>query len=697
MKIFFNLILSAGFTCILFSCNPRPEFDHREWSDYLGGPDRNHFSKLDQITPQNVGQLKMAWRFSMPDSGQMQMNPIVYDGLLYGVSAGLQVVALNAATGELVWKHGESMKAWYSLSRGVAVWKGENEARVFYTTGHFLHALNAKTGEVIESFGDHGKLDLHTGLPEIAKNKFILSATPGTIYKNLIIMPTRLSEDFDAAPGDLRAFDVITGQLVWTFHNVPHPGEPGYETWENKDAWKNEEVGGANNWCGMTIDMRTGMLFVPTGSAAPDFYGGHRLGSNLYANCLLALDAETGKKIWHYQFVHHDIWDRDVPTPPNLITVVRDGKKIEAVSQLTKQGFVFVFERATGKPLFEIEEKPFPASAMEGERAWTTQPVPVKPAPVARMAYQLTEQDISPYAENKEELLALFKAADRRLFAPPSTDPVFLLPGYDGGAEWGGTGASPDEGIIYVNSNEMAWILQLEKTGSAELQSPGQILYDSRCSACHQDDLKGIPASGYPSLVDVTKRKSVDEILNLVAAGKGRMPGFPQLTKAEKDDLIGFLEGKEQPKTQLAEKPLLPYRHTGYNKFLDSNGLPGISPPWGTLNAIDLNTGEYLWKIPYGETPALREKGFPTTGSENYGGPVVTENGLIFIAGTKDELISAYNRHTGEKLWEAKLPAAAFATPATYMINGKQYVAVACGGEKLGAKKGNEIVAFALE
>ena len=688
---FLSILLLAG------ACNLTKD-KYREWSDYLGGPDRNHFSTHSQISPENVTNLKVAWSWSAPDSGQMQMSPVIHDGKLYGVTAGLRAFALDAATGKQIWLFGEPVKQWYGTSRGVALWKGKNQSRVFFTSGSFVWCLDATTGQPIESFGDHGKIDLHLGLPENAKEKFVTSSTPGTIFENLIIMPIRTSEGADAVPGDVRAFDVITGKLVWSFHTIPYPGESGYETWENPDAWKNINTGAANNWSGMALDTESGTLFVPTGSAAPDFYGGRRNGANLFANCLLALEARTGKRIWHYQFIHHDIWDRDPPTPPNLITVERDGKKVKAVVQLTKQGFVFVFDRATGKPLFDIEEKPFPPSSLEGERSWPTQPVPVKPAPFARQSDQLTESDISPYAENREELLQLFRASDRRLFAPPGLNPVFLLPGYDGGAEWGGTGADPEAGIIYVNSNEMAWMLQMEPAGNPAALTRGASIYSSRCITCHQPDRKGIPASGFPSLVDIGKRKSRKEIDQIITMGKGMMTGFPQLTVSDKTALIDFLTGveKQEPDEVINDPAAMPYRHTGYNKFLDNNGLPGISPPWGTLNAIDLNTGEYLWKITYGETPALKAKGYPTTGSESYGGPVVTANGLLFIAGTKDELFRAIDRHSGKILWEAQLPAAAFATPATYEVGGRQFVVIACGGEKLGAKKGNQVVAFSL-
>lgn len=698
----------------LFSCNEdkkeviQPDtggiegykYDYTNWSDYLGGPGRNHYSTLSQITPENVSHLKVAWTYTTEESGQMQMNPIIANGIVYGVTADLKAIALDAKTGEEVWVFGDPYKQWHSTSRGVSYWEKGDDKRILFTAGANLYALNAKTGKPISTFGNNGAVDLHLGLPESAKNKFVISNTPGTIFKDLIIMPLRVSEAADAAPGDIRAFNIITGELEWTFHTIPYPNEPGYEDWEDKNAYKNTNVGAANNWAGMAVDPKSGIIFIPTGSAAPDFYGGNRKGNNLYANCLLALNANTGEKIWHYQFIHHDILDRDPPAAPNLILVERDGEKIEAVAQVTKQGYVFVFERTTGKALFDIVEEEVPASILEGEDASKTQPKPLLPKPFARASNELTEKDINPYSKNKDSLLEIFRKADKRWFAPPNTEPVLLLPGYDGGAEWGGTAADPEEGIIYVNSNEMAWILQMEKNDTEKVVSKGESLFVTNCASCHKKDFTGFPESGYPSLVNVLEKLSIEEVSTLISNGRGRMIGFTQLSSDEKTAIIQFIKGEDKKEVGLAKNDSLKkdlYRHTGYHKFLDSEGLPAISPPWGTLNAIDLNTGEYKWTVPFGETLSLKEQGHPTTGSENYGGPVVTKNGLLFIGATKDGYFRAYNKNTGELLWETELPAPAFATPSTYQIDGKQYIVIACGGEKLGTKKGNKIVAFALE
>ena len=699
-----SLLLMATFSFLGCDSSKEPKItsnEYKTWASYLGDSGRSHYSTLSQITKENVKNLKVAWSYKSPDFGQMQMNPIVVDSMLYGVTAAMRIVALHAATGEEIWQFGDSVKVWHSTSRGVSYWEKEDDKRILVTRGPDLFALNAITGNPISTFGKNGKIDMRSGMPKSAAKKFVISNTPGTIYKDLIVMPLRLSEGSDAAPGDVMAFNVITGELAWVFHTIPHPGEKGYETWMDSTAYKSPVVGAANNWAGMAVDEETGVIYIPTGSAAPDFYGGDRLGSNLYANSLVALDANTGAYLWHFQFTHHDIWDKDLPAPPNLLTVKRYGKMIAAVAQVTKQGYVYVFDRKTGEPLFDIEEVPMPSSSLEGEEAWVTQPIPVKPAPFARQSQDLTEADISPYAENMEELFEIFRASDKRQYAPPNTTPTFLLPGYDGAAEWGGAATDPDDGIIYINSNEMAWNLQVKIDNGVSKASPlGAASYQKYCISCHQADRKGFAESGYPSLIDLQLRKDKKEVNTIISEGKGMMTGFPQIDKNEMAALLQFLF-EEEAKTTLNQEfnsnsKKTVYKHTGYKKFLDSNGLPGISPPWGTLHAIDLNSGDYLWSIPFGNTLELEEKGIGT-GTENYGGPVVTENGLLFIGATRDGYFRVFDKHTGEILWEYKLPAAAFATPAMYEVNGKQYIAIACGGEKLGTEKGNQIIAFSLQ
>ncbi len=679
-----------------------PLEDYTGWSSYLGGPDRNHYSTLSQITLDNVRNLKPVWRYDAPDYGQMQMNPIVIDTILYGVTAALRAIAIHAATGKEIWRFGDSTQIRNSTSRGVSYWEKSDDRRILFSRGSDLFALNALTGKPVQSFGQEGKIDLRSGMPPSAAGKFVISNTPGTVYKDLIIMPLRLSEDIGAAPGDIVAFDIPTGKVAWVFHPIPYPGAPGYETWENKESYRDNITGGANNWAGMALDVETSTLFVPTGSAAPDFYGGFRKGSNLFSNCLLALDAATGKLKWHFQFTHHDLWDRDPPAPPNLLMVKRDGRSIPAVAQVTKQGYVFVFDRNTGKPLFDIVEQQVPVSSLTGEKAWQTQPFPVLPAPFARQSSDLSAEDISPYAENTEELLATLDSMDLRQYAPPGLNPVLLLPGYDGGAEWGGAAADPEDGILYVNANEMAWILKMRKRDTLqENLPPGHRLYNQYCMVCHQSDRRGRDASGYPSLLNIEKRLKKEEVENIIVQGKGMMTGFPQLKAVEKEAIISFLmngeDKQEASEISVRNDTLAPYVHAGYHKFLDQSGLPAISPPWGTLHAIDLNSGKYRWSISFGETPELKSKGIRGTGTENYGGAVVTQNGLLFIGATRDGYFRAFDKTNGKMVWEYLLPAPAFATPAMYEVDGRQYIAIACGGEKLGTKKGNQILAFALD
>jgi quinoprotein glucose dehydrogenase len=513
-------------------------------------------------------------------------------------------------------------------------------------------------------------------------------------------MPTRVGEDQDAAPGWIQAFNVRTGTVAWVFVTIPYPGDPGYETW-SKDTYKNIDVGSANCWAGMAIDRERGLLYVPTGSAAPDFWGGHRLGKDVFADCLMALDAATGKLIWCQQTIHHDIWDKDLPSPPVLVTLNHDGRRVDAVAQTTKTGFVFVFDRVTGESLFPIEEKPFPKSTLDGEQAWPTQPVPVKPAPYARQT--LTEAEVNPFASNRDELLAQFRGAHTGLFQPFGKFNTILFPGFDGGGEWGGPAIDPD-GILYVNSNNMAWLVSLSDTpkeADLALMSLGHRRYTEYCVACHGLERKGLPAGGIPSLVGVGTKYRRDEIFAIISGGRKMMPAFTTLSTEDKDAVVGYVCGDEQAAGSAAPSaseapPRIPYRFNGYDRWVDSKGYPAISPPWGELSAIDLNTGEYVWKVRLGEFKELTAMGIPPTGTENYGGPVATAGNLLFIAATKDGMIRAFDKRTGKVLWEYKLPAGAFATPSTYEVGGKQYVAVACGGTKLGTAPGDSYVAFAL-
>ena len=703
--LFFTLLLSLTTLLAWVFVSDHPS-SGRDWREYLGGPDRNHYSTLAQITPANVDQLEVAWEYHTGDTGQIQCNPIIIDGILYGMTATTQPFAVDAATGKEHWRVSADSTDDFSTSRGLVYWEDGQDKRILYTNKEWLYAVEASTGKPIVAFGDHGRVSLKAGLGKTAANKMVISNTPGAVYDDLIIMPLRVSEGADAALGFIQAFNIRTGKLAWVFHTIPQPGEFGYDTWP-KDTYKNTEVGAGNNWSGMAVDRERAIVYIPTGSAAFDFYGGNRPGSNLFANTLLALNAKTGERIWHFQLVHHDILDRDPPAPPNLLTVTHDGKKVDAVAQVTKQGVVFVFNRETGEPLFPIEERPVPPSDIPGEEAWPTQPFPVKPAPYARQSF--TEADVSPHAENRQEIADILDySRSEGPFTPLSEQGTVVFPGLDGGAEWGGAAADP-EGILYLNSSEMPWHIELGAAASDEQLDSltmGQRLYALNCTPCHGAEREGNPASGFPSLVNLHNQRTREHVTNVITNGKGMMPAFTKLSDDEQQALVAFLFGDENPvavpkepglgKDDQPEGVKVPYQISGYTKFLDKNGYPAIKPPWGTLNAIDLNTGEYVWKVVYGEHPELMAQGIPQTGAESYGGPVITASGLLFIAGTKDGKFRAYAKSNGKLLWETKLPAAAFATPSTYEVDGKQYVVVACGGTKLDAPGGDSYVAFAL-
>lgn len=452
------------FFCMLCACGVTTD-GQWEWREYLGGPDRNHYSPLDQINHSNVGELEIAWVYHTGDSGHMQTNPVIVDGILYGLTAGLRPFALDAATGQELWKHSGKGKDAFNVSRGVVYWEKGEDKRILYTESEWLYAVDARTGAAISSFGNGGRISLKTGLGPTVAEKMVLSNTPGTVYGDLIIMPLRVAEDHRAALGHIQAFDIKTGDLVWVFHTIPQPGEYGYDTWP-RDAYKNNGIGGANNWAGMAIDRDKGIVYVPTGSAAPDFYGGDRAGANLFANTLLALDASTGKRIWHFQIVHHDILDMDLPAPPNLVTVKHGGKRVEAVAQVTKHGYVFLFDRQTGVPLFPVEEVPVPPSVIPGEQAWPTQPIPSMPPPFARQV--LTDSLISPYAGNRDELMELLRESGYQgPFTPLNEKGMPVFPGLSGGAIWGGAAADP-EGVLYINSNEMARYMGIGPSTSQE-------------------------------------------------------------------------------------------------------------------------------------------------------------------------------------------------------------------------------------
>ncbi len=664
----------------------------RQWPAYGGGPEGIRYSPLDQIDRANVRRLERAWTYDSREEGGLQTNPIVVEGVLYATTPKHRVVALDAATGAARWTF-DSGIAVSGPNRGVTYWASGGDARIFAAQEKFLYALDARTGKPVTAFGHEGRIDLREDLGRPPGEQSVRLTTPAIAYKDLLILGGRVGEGLPSSPGYIRAYDARTGELRWTFHTIPSPGEPGYETWP-KEAWT--YTGGANNWAGMALDEARGIVYAPTGSAAADFYGANRLGDNLYANSLLALDAATGRRIWHFQAVRHDIWDRDFPAPPSLVTLTREGRRIDAVAQTTKHGYVYLFDRVTGAPLFPIEQVRVPASTVEGEVAAETQPLPVKPAPFARQRLTedlLTQRTPEAHRAALEDFRAM-RSAGQFLPFGVGVDTV-IFPGFDGGAEWGGSAFDPATRLLYVNANEMAWTGALAPGATGTGSRP---LYLQHCASCHRDDLRGAPPQ-MPSLVGVAGRRRDVELSRIIRQGLGRMAGFPTLSPDEVSAIVEFLKtGLDREVEHPSDSPIhLKYRFTGYKKFLDPDGYPAIAPPWGTLTAINLETGEQAWQVPLGFYPDLAAQGLRGTGTENYGGPIVTAGGLVFIGATcYDKTFRAFDKATGELLWEAALPFSAVGTPATYEVAGRQYVVVPAGGGKDRGPSGGLYVAFAL-
>jgi quinoprotein glucose dehydrogenase len=709
MKFLFTIII---FFIAASSCVNRSS----DWSTYRGDDGRNAWSSLDEINRSNVSKLQVAWTYRTGDNfgkSSIECNPLIIDGTLYGVSPKLKTFAVDAKTGKQKWLYNpfEEGSQQGGVLRGLTYWKGENEARIFLFAGHKLIALDAATGKTFNDFGENGFVDLRKGLRDDSQIErySIENTSPGVIYRDLIIVGSSLGETYNLLPGDIRAFNVRTGKLQWTFHTIPHPGEKGYDTWP-ADAYKN--TGGVNAWSGLSIDKKRGMVFAATGAPGFDFHGGQRKGDNLFANCILALDAATGKYIWHFQVSHHDLWDYDLPSAPNLVTINKDGKQIDAVVQITKQGWLFVLDRESGKPIYPINETPVTASTMSDEHASATQPVPTFFEPIALQHFdttQITDLSDSARAYVKQQIEG-YNYGD--IYTPPSLNGTVQRPGFRGGFEWSGAAIDAKNGILYAGANEFANLVQLvplqneDAVASLPAAKAGLVVYQQNCAPCHGADRKG--GGPYPSLVDVKKRITPAAALETIEKGRNKMPSFAGLPASQKEAVLSFLfdmKKERLPKiTQTSEKNLnLPpgetkYKIKGYIQLKDQSGYFGTKPPWGTLNALDLNTGKIIWKRPLGEYPELGKRGLHNTGTQLFGGGIVTAGGLLFIGASQDEKFRAIDVSTGKTLWEYQLPAGGYATPATYEVDGKQYIVIAAGGGGFQTTKtGDYYIAFCLK
>jgi quinoprotein glucose dehydrogenase len=722
---------TAGGAILLAGCvQPRPgspalEEKYTRWTRYEAEPGASHFSALDQINRSNVGQLQVAWQYETGGPAPAGHNPIVIDTIMYVLGKENSVVALNAATGRELWTSKSAVPGTIS-QRGIMYWESadRSDRRLLFTKGNYdLVALDALTGQPVASFGNNGRVDMRQGLDrDPGAIPRATSGSPGVVFGDIVILGSAPGEGYVAGPGHIRGFDVRTGRQLWIFHTLPKPGEFGYESWP---AGRSDNAGGANAWGGLSLDEKRGIVYAPLGSANYDFYGVDRPGNNLFANSVIALDARTGKRLWHFQTVHHDLWDYDLTATPTLLTIRHDGKMVDVVAQAGKTGWVYVLDRVTGQPIWPIEERPVPASDMPGEQASPTQPIPTKPAPFAKIGFN--EGDLNPYIDAADrDSIARYVSGmlNKGMFTPPSTRPTMQMPGNRGGANWGTTAADPRDGTFYVLSHNVPYELKLELitpgafgTGGSPIDR-GQATFRANCQACHLANRQGQPAAGIPSLVGVTDRISHADFPDIVHFGRGQMPAFPQMTDQEIDALMAYLASpqlalsSDVPVTGPAPGGAAagsatpseggePIRYqSGWNSIRDKNGMPIVKPPWFVLTAYDMNQGTIKWQVPMGDHPYLLDKGITAatgSGANLNGGPAVTAGNLLFQV-TRDKL-RAVDKDTGKELWAGQLPANASGTPAVYQVGGREYIVVAAtmatpGGQ--GTQPRPRYIAFAL-
>jgi quinoprotein glucose dehydrogenase len=673
-------VVLAGFVVLLAQSSTRAPQPYTTWTHPNGSIDALQYSALDQINKENVSQLQQVWFYPVPgENGRFGFSPLIVGDMMYVLGKDNAIVALDAATGKEIWSH--PVKG-TPTARGINYWQSKDgsDRRLFFGASGNLQAIDARTGKQILSFGDNGMVNMREGDFRPLGGP---SSTPGRVFENLLIVGSGAGEGYDATLGDIRAYNVETGKLVWTFHTIPRPGEDGYNTWP-KDAYKNVgNVGSANVWGEISVDEKRGIVYLPTGSAAYDFYGGERIGANLFADCLLALDARTGKRLWYFQVVHHDLWDYDLTTAPKLLTVRHNGKMVDVVAEPTKFGFLYVFNRVTGEPLWPIEERPVPKSDVPGEEAYPTQPFPTNPPPFARQKF--TVDDINPYIDpkDKERLRdILLHARNEGLFTPPAMHNTIDMPGELGGANWGGAAGDPETGMLYVRSIDAPTMHILSNSPRVNLieggtpAQHGHQIFSQTCAVCHGEDRAGtVPP----------KQLGEQRFRDLLANGNGQMPAF-KLEPQEIDDIIAYLNDPAAgalPATAGRPPRATPppsghiHYYTPYGTLDAENGLPAIGPPWSQITAYDLNQGTIKWQIPFGTVTSLEKLGIKNTGSYHptRNGLVVTKGGLIFAGTWSDRTLHAYDKDTGKVLWEQKLASGPEGIPAVFELNGRQYIA----------------------
>ena len=693
--IFIPIAITA--TIIIFSNVSSNSYtkEYVNWDQPGGNVRQTKFSPLDQINKENVKDLKVAWIYNSGDmSGNVQLNPLIINGLMYVTTPGQELIAVDATDGREIWRFNPAREneRFGGVNRGIGYWKSGDGGKLLFTARNFLYAVDMKSGKAFESFGDKGRVNLNDGLIKPADQMAITSPGAPVIFKDLVIVGS-LSW---SSPANISAFNINTGKREWIFNTIPAPGEYGYETWGNPDFWKTGA--GVNSWGGIAVDEENEMVYFSTGQPKDDFFRPDNKGKQLFGNSIVALNAHTGERVWHYQAIHHDLWDLDLPTAPILADLKHNGNTVPGAIQLTKTGNTLLFNRITGEMLSEVEEVPVPASKLPGEFAYPTQPLVKWPEPFSKQI--VTETDLTQRTpEAHAYAKKIFSESDAGWFIPPSEKNI-LYYGIHGGAEWGGGSYDEEENIVFVNSNELAWLIRMmdinaDKEGEEQISSGKAVYLKMGCAGCHGANREG--QGNLPNVQNLDSKYQPDEVASIIKKGKNAMPAFAHIEEKDLQDLTNFLLDKEDTSAIRISRKRPEFRSLGYNKFLDPDGYPATAPPWGTMNALDLNTGKIKWKVPLGEHEELTEQGLPITGTENFGGSIVTGGGLVFIGATRDEKFRAFDKETGEILWEAKLPYGGYATPSTYSVDGKQYVVIpATGGGKLGGRTGDAYVAFEL-